>query len=260
MNETRTLIWSHLGAIGYARAARLQAELCAAVYRGESPEHLLTLEHSPPVFTLGRNATDADITSAEAWRAARGIEIHPSNRGGKVTYHGPGQLVAYPIINLNPDRRDIRRYVRDLEAVIIDTLAEVGVVGRVREGQELIGVWAGPEHAPAKIASIGVHLSHWVTTHGFALNVDTDLDHFRGIVACGLGDVVMTSVARESGTRHSVEHLASLAARHAATQLGRTLSVASRDEIAQLRGRAETKAPKREIGAQKSAAQEIAQR
>ncbi len=247
MNETRTLIWSHLGAIDYASAAHLQAELCAAVHRGERSEHLLTLEHAPPVFTLGRNATDADITSAEAWRAARGIEVRASNRGGQVTYHGPGQLVAYPIVNLSPDRRDIRRYVRDLEAVIIDTLADVGVAGRVRDGQELIGVWAGSEDAPAKIASIGVHLSHWVTTHGFALNVDTDLDHFQGIIACGLGDVVMTSVVHESGTQHSVEALAARAAHHTAIRLGRELRVASRDEIAQLRREAASRASKNEI-------------
>jgi lipoyl(octanoyl) transferase len=248
-NEARKLVWSHLGAIAYAPAARLQVELCAAVRKGEVAEQLLTLEHAPPVFTLGRNATEADITSAEAWRTARGIEVYPSNRGGKVTYHGPGQLVAYPIINLDPDRRDVRRYVQDLEAIIIQTLAEVGVAGRVREGKELIGVWAGPEDAPAKIASIGVHLSHWVTTHGFALNVSTELDHFRGIVACGLGDVVMTSVEQESGTRQEgtyqtdppprIHDLATRVAHLAAARFERRLEVAGPAEIAALRARAE---------------------
>jgi len=231
----RTLVWAHLGAFPYRPAEALQARLRAGLRAGEQPEHLLTLEHRPPVFTLGRNATPADITSAEAWRAARGIEVHTSDRGGKVTYHGPGQLVAYPILNLDPDRRDIRRYVRDLERVIIRTLAEVGIAACVREGREFVGVWTGGEGDWRKIASIGVHLSHWITTHGFALNVNSEMGHFDGIVACGLQQVTMTSIARELGHAPPLRALAAHCVRRAAEVFDRRLVTADQTAVEALR-------------------------
>jgi lipoyl(octanoyl) transferase len=140
--------------------------------------------------------------------AARGIAVAESDRGGQVTYHGPGQLVGYPVIDLDPDRRDVRRYVRDLQETLIRTLADYGVEAERREGQALVGVWVGEE----KIASLGIHLKRWITTHGFALNVTTDLGYFGGIVACGLPDVRLTSIERLTGRRPP---LAEVAARYA---------------------------------------------
>ena len=193
MVVSRRTHWSFLGRVPYAATAALQVELREALRRGDGPERLLLLEHEP-VFSLGRNATAADVLWTAAELAEHGVEVQPTDRGGQVTFHGPGQLVGYPILDLNPDRRDIRRYVRDLQEVLVRTLADFGVVAAGGEG-ERIGVWTGPR----KIASIGVHLSRWRTTHGFALNVAPELALFGGIVACGMPEVEMTSIARESG-------------------------------------------------------------
>lgn len=197
--ETR---WSWLGRVGYEPTAALQRRVREALARGEGPERLLLLEHDP-VYTLGRNAAASDVLLAPAELAARGVSVAESDRGGQVTYHGPGQLVGYPILDLNPDRRDVRRYVRGLSAAIVATLAELGVESSAGEG-ERIGVWVEER----KIASIGVHLARWRTTHGFALNVDPDLRHFGGIVACGLPSAATTSVARERGAAPGVEEVA----------------------------------------------------
>jgi lipoyl(octanoyl) transferase len=132
------------------------------------------------------------------------LPVFEIERGGDVTYHGPGQLVGYPILNLSPDRRDIRRYVRDLQETLIRTLAAFGLAAEPRQEQALIGVWVGEE----KIASIGIHLSRWITTHGFALNVTTDLSMFGGIIPCGLHSVRMTSIERLTGTKPAVEEVA----------------------------------------------------
>jgi len=148
-----------------------------------------------------------------------GIPVAASDRGGQVTYHGPGQLVGYPVVNLSPDRRDVRRYVHDLQEVLIRTLADYGVTAERRSEQAFIGVWVGEE----KIASIGVHLSRWITTHGFALNVATDLSLFAGIVPCGLNQVRMTSIARLTGSAPQLPEVATTAARHFAAVFGRDL-------------------------------------
>ena len=177
-----------------------------AVKAGEGDEHLLLLEH-PHVYTLGRNAVAADVLATATALAAGGVEVHESDRGGQVTYHGPGQLVGYPILDLSPDRRDVRRYMRDLQETLRRTLGDYGVEAEARGGDEL-GLWVGE----AKIASLGVHLKRWVTTHGFALNVTTDLALFAGIVVCGLPGVTMTSIERLTGAR---PQLAEVAARHA---------------------------------------------
>ncbi len=221
--EIRPLHWAFLGSMPYGRALELQERLSTALKRGEGAEHLLLLEH-PHVFTLGRNASSADVTAAPGWLESRGIELFQTDRGGQVTYHGPGQLVGYPILNLSPDRRDIRRYVRDLLEVLIATLAEFGVTAEKGEGPEHIGLWVDG----AKIASVGVHLSRWVTTHGFALNVATDLDLFAGIVACGLRDVRMTSVEKLTGQRPALGELAAVYARRFADHFGRRLAPAAR--------------------------------
>jgi lipoyl(octanoyl) transferase len=205
----RPLHWEFLGRIPYREAVELQLATREAVKRGTGLEHLLLLEH-PPVYTLGRNAGAADILAGPEWLAAQGIEVAECDRGGQVTYHGLGQLVGYPILNLSPDRRDVRRYVRDLQEVLIRTLAEYGVRAAPRDGQAFVGVWVGDD----KIASIGVHLSRWVTTHGFALNVTTDLSHFAGIIPCGLRGIGLTSIERLTGRTPSLPDVAASCARH----------------------------------------------
>jgi len=172
----------------------MQRAAAAALRRGEGPERLILLEH-PHVYTLGRNASEGDVLAPAEWLRASGVEVAETNRGGQVTYHGPGQLVGYPIVDLNPDRRDIRRYVRDLQEVLIRSLGEFGVDAGRRDGPENIGVWAGD----AKVASIGVHISRWITSHGFALNVSTDLGLFDLIVPCGISDRGVTSLERLLG-------------------------------------------------------------
>lgn len=187
----RTCVHSFLGRIEYAEAVDLQRSCARRLLEG-SEERLLLLEH-PPVITLGRNARREDVLLGEPALRARGVTVAPTDRGGQVTYHGPGQLVGYPILNLSPDRRDVGRYLRDLEEVLIRTLSRFGIdAGRI---DGLTGVWVGGE----KIASIGVHLSRWITTHGFALNVSTDLAHFSLIVPCGLSGRRVTSMERLLG-------------------------------------------------------------
>lgn len=197
----------------------LQEELRREIRLAGGSEWFLLLEHDPPVFTVGRNASRQDVVADDAWLRSQGVEVEVTNRGGKVTYHGPGQLVGYPILDLNPDRRDIRRYVRDIQQVLIRSLADLGIAARVREGQEHVGVWVDD----AKIASIGVHLSRWITIHGFALNVSTQLDHFNGIVACGLPQVAMTSIEQLLGEAPELSHLAARVAEHLGSIFGRQL-------------------------------------
>ncbi len=215
----RRLVWAFLGRRPYAPTWELQEHLRREIRAGRGLEHLLLLEHDP-VFTLGRSASRGDLVATDAWLAERGIEVHETNRGGQVTYHGPGQLVGYPILNLDPDRRDVRRYVRDLQEVLIRTLGDFGVEGRRRSGQEYIGIWVGEQ----KIASIGVHLARWITIHGFALNVATDLEHFSGIVACGLPQVRMTSIERLTGHAVPLSEIASRVAHHAGEVFERRLA------------------------------------
>jgi lipoyl(octanoyl) transferase len=222
----RSLLAGFLGRIPYQEAVELQRAIRDALKRGEGPEHLLLLEH-PHVYTLGRNATRADVLATPEWLAAQGVEIAECDRGGQVTYHGPGQLVGYPVVNLSPDRRDVRRYVRDLQEVLIRTLADYGVQAEARDGQAFVGVWVGED----KIASIGVHLSRWITTHGFALNVTTDLAYFAGIVPCGLRGLGLTSIERLTGRAPSLPEVAVVCARHFA-------EVFDREVILPLRGEA----------------------
>lgn len=205
----RELHWSWLGRVPYGPTAALQERLRDDVRFGRGPERLLLLEHSP-VFTLGRSASEDGLLARDEWLAERGVEVHPTNRGGQVTYHGPGQLVGYPIINLDPDRRDVRRFVRDIQEALIRALADLGLEGRRRDGQAFVGVWVGE----AKIASIGVHLARWISIHGFALNVSTDLSFYSGIVACGLPDVTMTSVEKLLGSAPPLSEVARRVAGH----------------------------------------------
>jgi lipoyl(octanoyl) transferase len=216
-----------LGRVPYAEAVGLQLAARAAVKSGEGPERLFLLEH-PHVYTLGRNASREDVLASPEWLRTRGVEIAECDRGGQVTYHGPGQLVGYPVIDLSPDRRDVRRYVRDLQETLVRTLAGYGIAAEPRDGQEYIGVWAGEE----KIASIGVHLSRWITTHGFALNVSTDLSYFAGIIPCGLHQVRMTSIERLLGRAPALPEIAAVYARHFAEVFDRELVMADATSMA----------------------------
>jgi lipoyl(octanoyl) transferase len=190
VNETarRPLEVQRLGVVPYGEALELQAKLVAQRRAGLIPDQLLLLEH-PHVITLGTSSHTDHILLDDAQRALLGIELYETGRGGDVTYHGPGQLVGYPILDLKPDRCDLHRYVRDLEEVLIRTIAAFGIVGTRRAG--MTGVWVGDE----KIAAIGVRVSSgWITSHGFSLNVNTDLRFFDAIVPCGIREYGVTSM------------------------------------------------------------------
>jgi lipoyl(octanoyl) transferase len=208
-----------LGRVPYAEAVEMQEERRRAVIAGEAREALFLLEH-PHVFTIGRNAGAADVRAAPEWLREHTVTVAESSRGGQVTYHGPGQLVGYPIVDLDPDRRDLRRYVRDLQEVLVRTLADYEIEAEPRRAQPEIGVWAGRR----KVASIGVHIRRWVTMHGFALNVTTDLSFFGGIVACGLHGVEMASIASLTDRRPALSEVAGRAAAHFADVFDRRLA------------------------------------
>jgi lipoyl(octanoyl) transferase len=178
-----------LGLMPYAEALALQQTLVQARKLDEIPDTLLLVEH-PHVITLGRAANPANVLADPKVRASRGVELFETGRGGDVTYHGPGQLVGYPIINLAPDAQDVRRYVRNLEEVLIRAARDFGVAAGRKSG--LTGVWVEDE----KLAAIGVRISRWVTMHGFAFNVTTELDYFRLIIPCGLVDHGVTSLEK----------------------------------------------------------------
>jgi lipoyl(octanoyl) transferase len=198
----------NLGLTPYREAWDLQRSLAGAVSQGAIPDTVILLEH-PPVVTLGRRAEERELHVP----AGAEVEIVETDRGGKSTYHGPGQLVCYPILDLNRHGRDVKRYVRDLEQAIIGTVGAFGIEATRLEG--LTGVWL--ERPPRKLASIGVHVSRWVTTHGYALNVDLDPSPFTDwITACGLEDAAFTSMARELGRPVTVDEVRS----HAAAALG----------------------------------------
>ena len=184
----RPLVLRRLGRISYGHGLEVQAELVTERQAGRISDTLLLLEHDP-VFTLGRNARKENVLFPEEALRVRGFEVFETGRGGDVTYHGPGQAVGYPIVDLSPDRRDVHRYVRDLEEVMIRTCADYGVVASRRPG--LTGTWVGRE----KIGAIGVRISRWVTSHGFAFNVTADLAPFDLIVPCGIRDGGVTSLA-----------------------------------------------------------------
>lgn len=181
-----------LGAVPYRDGVDIQEHVAAQRRAEQIPDTLLLLEH-PPVYTRGRRAKDEELTLGEDFYRARGIEIVATDRGGRVTYHGPGQLVGYPIMGV----RDVLAHLRDIEATIVNALAQEGIAARSRcaEGPDWTGVWVGQR----KIASLGIHVSRGVSTHGFAINVLNDLTPFTWIVPCGLAGVSMTSVASEIG-------------------------------------------------------------
>jgi lipoyl(octanoyl) transferase len=183
-----------LGRLAYLEALALQTTLVERRKRGEIPDQLLFVEH-PPVVTLGRNAHEENVLASPELLDRAGIELHRTDRGGDVTFHGPGQIVGYPVFDLREWKRDVVAYVRGIEEVLISALAQFAIEARRRAGAT--GVWVSTPGGPAKIAAIGVHVSRWVTSHGFALNVNTDLSYFHYIVPCGLTEPV-TSM-REMG-------------------------------------------------------------
>jgi lipoyl(octanoyl) transferase len=189
------------GTVPYDEARVAQRWLEEARQEGALPDVLLLLEH-PPVYTRGRRSTADELPMSVEWYEAQGIEVRDTDRGGRVTYHGPGQLVAYPIVSLRPYGDDVHEYVRRLERAAISSLAEHGVEAEVREG--LTGVWVGER----KIGSIGVHVSRGVTTHGLAINVSNDLQPFEWIVPCGIENCQVTSLSRELGAEQDLDAFA----------------------------------------------------
>jgi lipoyl(octanoyl) transferase len=190
-SEVRQLEVRRLGRVGYDEALALQRELVEERRASRIPDLLLLLEH-PPVITLGvrSEVSRSNVVATGERLGELGIAIHETGRGGDVTYHGPGQIVGYPILDLRPDRCDVHKYVRDLEEVMIRTCADYGVAaGRIAG---LTGTWVGAE----KIGAIGIRISRWITSHGFAFNVRTDLDHFKLIVPCGISDRGVTSLEK----------------------------------------------------------------
>ena len=187
----------NLGLVPYREAWELQRSVAAAVTEGTLPDTILLLEH-PPVVTMGRRTDEGELHIPES----ADVEIVETDRGGKSTFHGPGQLVCYPILDLNRHGRDVKKYCRDLEEALILTLAKLGVEGERIDG--LTGVWL--TRPPRKIASIGIHISRWVTTHGYALNVDLDPAPFtQWITACGIEDAAFTTITRELGRPLTVD-------------------------------------------------------
>ena len=196
--STRRIEVRRLGLITYGDALALQAELVKQRRAGEIPDTLLLLEH-PHVITLGSGSHDENVLVSPEERAERGIELFDTGRGGDVTYHGPGQLVGYPIFDLKPDRQDLHRYLRDIEEALIGVLSDFGLAGGRKDG--LTGVWVDDR----KPAAIGVRVSSgWITSHGFALNVTTDLSFFGTIIPCGIRDHGVGSLSTELGRNVSM--------------------------------------------------------
>ena len=206
-----------LGRVSYEDGLRLQREAVDEC-SGTGREQLLLLEH-PHVITLGRAGDATNILLDEPTLESLSVEVHHTGRGGDVTYHGPGQLVGYPIINLRPDRCDVHRYVRDLEEVLIRSISTYGVQGTRIGG--LTGVWVGDR----KIAAIGVRIARWITSHGFALNVNTDLSYFRTIVPCGITNRGVTSLSELLGQELRLDDVARVVAANFGEVFGRHMSL-----------------------------------
>ena len=204
--RTRLCEFRNLGRMAYGRAWALQRELVDQRKEGRIPDQFLIVEH-PHVITLGRNAKEQNVLAAPEALARAGVEVHATDRGGDVTYHGPGQVVGYPILDLREWKRDVVAYVRGLEQVLVDALADFGLPGERIAG--VTGVWVNGR----KVAAIGVHVSRWITSHGFALNLDTEMSYFGYIVPCGLSRPVVSMrelgclASRQEVVRSLLQHL-----------------------------------------------------
>ena len=199
MSEARELWVVNLGTVPYEDALELQREMAKERISGAIPQDVLLLLERPPVVTMGRSAKSRHLVASKEFLSSRGVELFDVERGGDVTFHGPGQLVGYPIIDLKRHRQDLHWYLRQVEEALIRTLAAYSIPAERNPG--LTGVWTKGR----KIASIGVHARDWVTWHGFALNVTTDLSYFDLIIPCGIDGVTMTSIARESQGYQSLQ-------------------------------------------------------
>jgi lipoyl(octanoyl) transferase len=219
------------GVVPYGDALRAQQALAAARHAGRVPDLVLLLEH-PPVYTRGRRSTADELPMGEDWYRAQGIEISDTDRGGRVTYHGPGQLVGYPIVSLRPYGDDIHAYIRRMEHAMIAALGDWGVEAGLREG--LTGVWVSER----KIGSIGIHVSRAITTHGLAINVNNDLQPFEWIVPCGIEACRMTSISRELGAEHDVDAFAGTLAERLGEVYDRALERVSPERVVELVERA----------------------
>ncbi len=218
MNDAIALEVQDLGLVPYAEALALQSDLVGRRRAGDIPDQLLLLQH-PHVITLGTASSRAHIVADQSRLQELGIDLVDVGRGGDVTYHGPGQLVGYPILDLEPDRKDVHRYLRDLESVLVRTLGEMGIQGE--PVPDLTGVWVDGR----KIAAIGVRISSgWITSHGFALNVSNDLSFFETIVPCGIQDVSVTSVSQELGRPVGVPDILGIVSRAFSEVFGRSIS------------------------------------
>ncbi len=216
------------GLVPYEEASVAQRWLVEARQDEEAPDVLLLVEH-PSVYTRGRRSTAEELPMADEWYEAQGIEVLDTDRGGRVTYHGPGQLVAYPIISLRPYGDDVHEYVRRLERVMISALADNGVEAGTIEG--LTGVWVQDKSQARKIGSIGVHVSRGVTSHGLAVNVNNDLQPFEWVVPCGIEGCRVTSLSRELGAEQDLDAFADTIAERFADVYEREIVVASLEEI-----------------------------
>jgi len=219
------LLVCQLGVVEYREALALQDRVRAARQADRIPDTLLLLEHWP-VYTRGRRSDAAELPMGEAWYLSQGIDVVDTDRGGRLTYHGPGQLVGYPIMRID----DVIAYLRTMEVALVVALADAGISARARpdEGPDFTGVWAGDR----KIASIGVHVSRAITTHGFAVNVHNDLQPFEWVIPCGLNGISMTSVLKESkASGELLDGFRELAANRFAEAFGRRTRTISADEL-----------------------------
>ena len=217
-----------LGLIGYAKAYALQKRVAAARKAGATEDVLLLCEH-PPVITLGRSGKRENLLVSEHMLRQKGVEFHATNRGGDITYHGPGQIVGYPILNLGAIRRDVVWYVRTLEEAMIRATAEFGITAERVAGKT--GIWVRVGNTQEKLAAIGVHISRWVTSHGFAYNVSTDLRNFDLIVPCGIADRKAISLEKLLGRHVEEKEAAPRIAKHLGELFGLEMKTASRKEL-----------------------------
>ena len=229
VNAKQRIFWAvDLGAIPYASACDLQRELVHARKADVIPDVLLLCEH-PHVITLGRNGKRDHLRAGDRVLQQMRVEFHPTDRGGDITYHGPGQVVGYPILDLTEHRRDVRWYVKQLEEVMIRATAALGIAGKRLEGAH--GVWVDTPAGEEKLAALGVHLSRWVTSHGFAYNVSTDLRYFDLIVPCGISDKRATSLERLLGRAVSREEVVPLLKEQFGKVFGLTTAPMSRHDL-----------------------------
>src|SRR5207245_543386 len=217
-----------LGLMGYAEAWALQKRLVAARKANAIEDVLLLCEH-PHVITQGRNGKREHLLASEHVLQQKGVEFHATDRGGDITYHGPGQIVGYPILNLGAIRRDVVWYVRSLEDAMIRATAELGIEARREAGKT--GIWVGETGVEEKLAAIGVHISRWVTSHGFAYNVATDLRYFELIVPCGIAERKATSLEKLLARNVSLSESKPLLAKHLGEVFGLTVRTLQRDEL-----------------------------